>query len=80
MENDLEGSGCGLILRHYPGIRLDGLRKTHKHLSQDSRSTGLDLNSGPSEYESELSATRLLWSFAECNKRKLYLTKIKCDK
>jgi hypothetical protein len=27
---DLEGSGCGLILRHSPGIRLERLRKTTK--------------------------------------------------
>jgi hypothetical protein len=27
---DLEGSGCGLIVRQYPGIYLDGLRKTMK--------------------------------------------------
>jgi hypothetical protein len=25
--NDLGGSGRGLILRYYPGITLDGLRK-----------------------------------------------------
>jgi hypothetical protein len=46
---DLEGSGCGLILRYYPGISLWGLRKTTK--SQDSRSPGRDLNSGTPEYE-----------------------------
>jgi hypothetical protein len=27
---DLVGSGCGLTLRYYPGIRLEGLRKTTK--------------------------------------------------
>jgi hypothetical protein len=27
---DLAGSGCGLVLRHYPGIRVEGLRKSTK--------------------------------------------------
>jgi hypothetical protein len=36
--NDLVGSGRGLILRYYPGIRLEGLRKFTKLLGQDSRS------------------------------------------
>jgi hypothetical protein len=47
----LEGSGSGLILRHYPGIHLKALRKITKNLSQDSRSPGRDLNQGPPEYE-----------------------------
>jgi hypothetical protein len=37
---DLEGSGRGLILRYYHGIRLEQLRKTMKQLSQDSRTPG----------------------------------------
>jgi hypothetical protein len=41
----------GLIFRYYPGIRLEGLRKTTKSLSQDSRSLGQDLNPVPHEYE-----------------------------
>jgi hypothetical protein len=32
------GSGRGLILRYYLGIRLEELRKTTKALNQDSRS------------------------------------------
>jgi hypothetical protein len=40
----MEGSGRGLILRHYPGMCLDGLRKTKKNVGQDSRSPGRDLN------------------------------------
>jgi hypothetical protein len=28
---DLEGSGGGLILRYFPGIRLERLRKTTKN-------------------------------------------------
>jgi hypothetical protein len=27
---DLEGRDCGLILKYYPGIRLEGLWKTTK--------------------------------------------------
>jgi hypothetical protein len=32
---DMEGSGRGLILRYYPCICLEGLRKATKILSQD---------------------------------------------
>jgi hypothetical protein len=46
---DLVGSGCGLILKYYPGFRLDGLRKTTKKFSRDSR--GPESNPGPPEYE-----------------------------
>jgi hypothetical protein len=31
----MEGSGHGLILRDYDGIRLEGLRKTKNNLSQE---------------------------------------------
>jgi hypothetical protein len=34
----------------YPGIRLEYLRETTVNLSQDSRSSGRDLNPGPPEY------------------------------
>jgi hypothetical protein len=37
----------------YVGISLEQLRKTTKHLSQDSQSLGRDLNPEPSEYEAE---------------------------
>jgi hypothetical protein len=40
----VEGIGCGLILRYYSDICLKGLRKTTKHLNQDIRFSGLDLN------------------------------------
>jgi hypothetical protein len=48
--------GCGTKqswpnLRYYPGICLEGLRKTTKNLTQDNRSPGRDLNPGPPEYE-----------------------------
>jgi hypothetical protein len=47
-----------LISRHRSGIRLEGLRKTAKNISQDSRSLGWDLNLGPSEYEAVVLITR----------------------
>jgi hypothetical protein len=48
---DVEGSGRGLILEHYPSICLEGLRKIIRNLSQDSCSPGQDLKPGPPEYE-----------------------------
>jgi len=48
----LEGCGCGLILRDYSGLHVEGMRKTTKNLSHDSRSLGQDLNSGPPDYMS----------------------------
>jgi hypothetical protein len=38
-------------LRLYPGIFLEGLRKTMKNLRQDIRSPSRDLSPGPPEYE-----------------------------
>jgi hypothetical protein len=38
-------------LKYYPGIRLEGLRKTTENLIHDSRCPGRDLNPGPPEYE-----------------------------
>jgi hypothetical protein len=43
----------GIILRNYPGIYLEGLRKPTK-ICQDSRSPGRDLNPGTPEYEAEM--------------------------
>jgi hypothetical protein len=37
---DMGGSGLGLILRYYPGIFLEGLRKITETLSQDTQSLG----------------------------------------
>jgi hypothetical protein len=48
---DLAGSGRGLILKYYPRIRLEELRKTTENLSQDSRSSGRKSNPWPPEYE-----------------------------
>jgi hypothetical protein len=46
-----EGSGRGLILGYYPGIRMEGLRRTTEDFSQDSQSLSRDLNPEPPEYE-----------------------------
>jgi hypothetical protein len=45
-------------LKHFPVILLEGLRKTTKYLSQDSRSPGRKLNHGPPEYEAGVLTTR----------------------
>jgi hypothetical protein len=45
-------------VRYYPGICLDGLRKTTESLIQDSRSPDRDLNPGPPEYEAGALTTR----------------------
>jgi hypothetical protein len=55
---DLEGSFRGIILRYYPGIGLEELRKTTKNLNQDSRFPGRDLKPGPTEYEAGVLTTR----------------------
>jgi hypothetical protein len=52
-------------LKYYPGICLEGTRKTTKSLSQDSQSPGPDLNPGPTEYEGVLT-TRLRRSVHAC--------------
>jgi hypothetical protein len=56
--------GCGKKrswpnLRYYPSICLEGLRKTTKNLSQDTRSPVRDLNPGPPEYEEGVLTTQL---------------------
>jgi hypothetical protein len=52
-------SSRGLILRYYPGIRLEGLRKTTESLSLDNRSLHQELNPGPPKYEAGVLTTRL---------------------
>jgi hypothetical protein len=47
----VERSGCCIVLRLFPGIRLDRLRKSTRILSQDSRSSIRDLNPKTPEYE-----------------------------
>jgi hypothetical protein len=44
IRKDLEESGRRIILRYYLGIRLEGLRKSTKNVSQDSRSPDRDRN------------------------------------
>jgi hypothetical protein len=44
--NDFVGSSRGLNLRYFPGIRLEGLRKSTKNLYQDSLSSGLRFENG----------------------------------
>jgi hypothetical protein len=58
-------SGHGLLLRYYPGIFLEGLRKATKNLRQDSRSPGPDLNPGSPEYEPGVPTTRPRRSVAD---------------
>jgi hypothetical protein len=53
----VEGSGRGLIVRYYPGNRLEGLWKTDENI-QDSLSPGRDLNPVPPEYEAGVLTTQ----------------------
>jgi hypothetical protein len=46
------GSGRGVILRYYPGIRLEGRRKSTNTLYQDSRTPGLRIEPGTSRRRS----------------------------
>jgi hypothetical protein len=55
---DLEGSDRGLILRHYPGFRLEGLGRNTENLCQYRRSPCRNLNPGPSKYEAGMLTTR----------------------
>jgi hypothetical protein len=52
LKKKLKGSGRGLILSYYPGIRLEDLRKM-KNLNQDSRSPWPRFEPGTSKYETE---------------------------
>jgi hypothetical protein len=54
----LEGRGCGLILRQYPGNLLEELRKITKKLGDICRSHGRDYKPGPSEHEAGVLTTR----------------------
>jgi hypothetical protein len=69
----------------YPGICLEGLRKSTKKLSQDSRSLGRDLNLSPPEYEAGVLTTRLRNTITICksyykNGSHCYLTLIKLSR
>jgi hypothetical protein len=54
-----EESGRVLILKGYPGIFLEELRKTTKNLSQESRLPGRDLILVTTEYEAGVLTTRV---------------------
>jgi hypothetical protein len=52
----------GYILRYYPSIHVEGLRKSTKDLSHDRRSSGRNLNPGPPEYETGVLTSRTVLS------------------
>jgi hypothetical protein len=52
-----KGSGSKWLWSHYPGICVEGLRKTTRNPSQDSQSPGWDLKSGPPEYKAGVLTT-----------------------
>jgi hypothetical protein len=39
------------LFKYYPGIRLEGLRKTSVNIAENNQSPGWDLKPGPPEYE-----------------------------
>jgi hypothetical protein len=57
------GSGRGLILRYYPRIRQEGLRKITKILNQDSRLPWLRI--GPGTSQIRRSVNHLATTFGE---------------
>jgi hypothetical protein len=67
----VEGSGRGLILKYYPGICLEELRKTSKNVSQDSQCPGRDSSQTLSDNMSEvlpLELTRSVsWRFTKAD-------------
>jgi hypothetical protein len=50
--------GSWLNSKDYPGIRLEGLRKTTKTLNQYTQSPGRESNPKPPEYEIGVLTTR----------------------
>jgi hypothetical protein len=52
------GIGPGLILRYFLGIRLDGLRKSTKNFSRDSRFLGRYLIPGTLTYKAVVLTTQ----------------------
>lgn len=50
INDEWEGCGHGLYLRHYPSSSLEGWRRTMIDLRQDSPSLNEDLNPGTPEY------------------------------
>jgi hypothetical protein len=66
-------SGSGLILRCYPGIRLEGLRKTTKTSIRIAGRQGRESSPGPPEQEAGVLTTipqcpvRAFWDIAPCS-------------
>jgi hypothetical protein len=72
IRQDLVGSGRGLILRYYPGIRLEGLRKTTKKWVRLAGRRSRKCNPVPPEYEAGVLTTRPLRSvFCAQTQRKI---------
>jgi hypothetical protein len=70
----LVGRGHGLILRYYPSIHLEGLRKSIKNLDQYSQSLGLRIEPGTSRIGSR-SVNHSTMTFGEDNIN-MYLSEI----
>jgi hypothetical protein len=71
------------ILKYYPGIRLEGLRKTTKTLNLDGRSAGRDLNPRSPEYKAGVLTTRprhSVTSYKESTQRISYPHSIPFDR
>jgi hypothetical protein len=63
----MEGNSRGVILRHFPSIYLEGLRKTTKtSVRIAGRSLCRDLNPGPPKYEAGVLTTRQRCSVLIC--------------
>jgi hypothetical protein len=66
--------GCGRMrprpnLRYYPSICMEGLRKTTKNLSQNSRCPGRDLNSWSPEYKEGVLVIHSTTTFVAARRR-----------
>jgi hypothetical protein len=63
--NNAEGNFIGQILRHQPGIGLQGLRKSMESPSQDNLCSGRDPNHAPLLLKptcSEIKSNRMRWA------------------
>jgi hypothetical protein len=59
MNNELERMWKeAVVAQYYPGICLEGMRKTMKNLIEDSQSLGQDMKQRPSEYEAGVLTAR----------------------
>jgi hypothetical protein len=64
---DFEGSSRDPILRYYPGIHPQGLRKTTINISHDILCPGRDLKPRRPEYEAEVNNIWLLLYYFRCS-------------